>query len=155
VCVVDYYSTFLEATVTRETTANKVTDVMTAMFSHYFLPRTLVFDNGPCFESEAFWMFLLVLGIENNLVTAYWLQENGAQNITDRNWRGFVSHRLLWELESGCFSISTSLWFYHPTQLQAFVLVSLYLADLFTPSFLISVCSLQIFGMKALERHAA
>jgi hypothetical protein len=89
-CVVDYYFKFLAVNIIKVTSANKINDMLTAMFSHYFLPRTLVSDNIHCFVSEAFncapemyhkklsdGSFDIPQNVSYHLVTALWLKANG------------------------------------------------------------------------------
>jgi hypothetical protein len=82
-CVVDHFSRVLKVTVRKETSADKIITVFTAMFSCYFLLRTLVSDNGPFFMLEAFKM-LSGVDIEHPQTTALWHQAAGTiehQNI--------------------------------------------------------------------------
>jgi hypothetical protein len=78
-CVVYFSANFLKL-VTRETTANQVTEVLTALFSRYFFPRIFVSGNEPCFVSEPFKM-LSGVGKEHHLVTAFWPQADGAMKL--------------------------------------------------------------------------
>jgi hypothetical protein len=71
---VDYFFRFLEVIVIKEISAAKIIEVLTAVISCYFLSRTLVSDNGPCFILEIFKILLSCLDIKHHLTSALWLQ---------------------------------------------------------------------------------
>ena len=75
--VVDYYSRFFELRVTKSTTSEKITSMLTDIFTTHGLPRTMKTDNGPQVVSEQFRNFMEENGIEHRKSTPLWPQANG------------------------------------------------------------------------------
>ena len=75
--VVDYYSRWVEVSVSKSITAEKTIQQMKKIFSIYGYPMSVTSDNGPQFKSEQFQSFLRQNGISHRRVTPLWPQANG------------------------------------------------------------------------------
>ncbi|XP_033758102.1 uncharacterized protein K02A2.6-like [Pecten maximus] len=75
--VVDYYSRYFEIDVTKDTSTEKVVDILENMFSRHGLPCSITSDNGPQFKSEMFKQYVCNNGIEHRRVTPLHPAANG------------------------------------------------------------------------------
>ncbi|XP_062613747.1 uncharacterized protein K02A2.6-like [Saccostrea cucullata] len=75
--IVDYYSRWIDLAVMRSTTAEKMVEVLTKIFSTHGLPVSITTDNGPQFVSEYFKTYCEINGIVHRKTTPLWPQANG------------------------------------------------------------------------------
>ena len=75
--VVDYYSRFVEFSIMKSTTSEKVILELERIFSVHGLPLSMKTDNGPQFVSEEFENFLTENQIEHRTSIPLWPQANG------------------------------------------------------------------------------
>ncbi|KAK3093815.1 hypothetical protein FSP39_020533 [Pinctada imbricata] len=75
--LVDYYSRWFEIEVTKVTTSEKITRILSKMFVTHGLPVSIQTDNGPQFISEHFRSFMQLHGIIHRHTTPLWPQANG------------------------------------------------------------------------------
>ena len=78
IVLVDYYSRWVEATVTKSTTSETIITWLRHVFSVHGIPASIKSDNGPQFISQQFREFIDEFGIKHIRVTPYWPQANGA-----------------------------------------------------------------------------
>ncbi|KAK3084370.1 hypothetical protein FSP39_012381 [Pinctada imbricata] len=74
---VDYYSRWFEIEVTKVTTSEKITRILSKMFVTHGLPVSIQTDNGTQFISEHFRSFMQLHGIIHRHTTPLWPQANG------------------------------------------------------------------------------
>lgn len=87
--VVDAFSNWPEVVKMRSTTAEKTTEALDEIFSHWGPCRTLVSDNGPQFCSSTFKKFCNLYGIQHITSAPYHPQSNGrAEKFVDTLKRG-------------------------------------------------------------------
>ncbi|XP_056016755.1 uncharacterized protein K02A2.6-like [Ostrea edulis] len=75
--IVDYYSRWIDLAVMKSTTAEKLVEVLTQIFSTHELPVSITIDNGPQFVSEFFKTYCETNGIIHRRTTPLWPQANG------------------------------------------------------------------------------
>ncbi|XP_033725232.1 uncharacterized protein K02A2.6-like [Pecten maximus] len=75
--LVDYYSRWFEVEVTKTTTSEKITQILSKFFLTHGLSESIQTDNGPQFISEHFKVFCSSHGIEHRRTTPLWPQANG------------------------------------------------------------------------------
>ena len=75
--VTDYYSRYLEISISKRNTADWAINSLKKMFATHGLPYTVTSDNGPHFVAEAFETFLKDNGIKHRKTTPLWPQANG------------------------------------------------------------------------------
>lgn len=75
--IIDAYSKWIEAFLTKTTTTKATNDFLRQTFARFGLPVTLVSDNGPQFTSEEFESFLSSNGIKHVTTPPYNSQSNG------------------------------------------------------------------------------
>jgi hypothetical protein len=76
-CVVHYFSRYLEVEVILHMTANIVTEFLSTLFARFLLPLTVNSDNGSCFKDRKYKEFLEALNVERRHSIALWPQSNG------------------------------------------------------------------------------
>ena len=62
---------------TNSSTASVTIQQLLITFATHGLPRTIVYDNGPCFTSSEFEQFMKCNGIRNLETSPYHLDSNG------------------------------------------------------------------------------
>lgn len=75
--VTDYYSRYVEISISKRNTAEVAINSLKKMFATHGLPYTVTSDNGPHFVAEAFKTFLKDNGIKHRKTTPLWPQANG------------------------------------------------------------------------------
>ncbi|XP_060067122.1 uncharacterized protein K02A2.6-like [Ylistrum balloti] len=75
--IVDYYSRWVEVSVSKSITAEKAVQSLKHMFSTHGYPLSITTDNGPQFRSEVFNQYMEEAGIEHHHITPLWPQANG------------------------------------------------------------------------------
>ena len=75
--VTDYYSRYVEISISKRNTAEVAINSLKKMFATHGLPYTVTSDNGPHFVAEAFETFLKDNGIKHRKITPLWPQANG------------------------------------------------------------------------------
>ena len=75
--VVDAYSKWMEVSIMKTSTASATVEKLRGMFATHGLPALVVSDNGPCFSSQDFKMFLKVNGIRHIFTAPYHPSSNG------------------------------------------------------------------------------
>ncbi len=93
--LVDAHSKWMEATVMKSITTDKLVKKLREIFSTHGLPKTVVTDNGPSFTSAEFASFVKANGIRHITSAPYrpstnGLAERGVQTmklgLTDERW---------------------------------------------------------------------
>ena len=74
--VVDYYSRYFEVEITKSTTLEKITDLLSKIFLTHGLAVSIQTDNGPQFFSDHFKMYMQENGMVHHRVTPLWPQAN-------------------------------------------------------------------------------
>ena len=92
--VMDAYSKFMCAYVTKKITSGKTIELLRRCFSDFGIPETVVSDNGPCFKSFEFQNFLDRNNVDHILVSPYHPQSNGLAE------RGVQSFKKLFKKQS-------------------------------------------------------
>ena len=71
--VTDYYSRYVEVSISKKNTADVAINSLEEMFATHGLPYTVTNDNGPHFVAESFQKFLLTMGlsIERSLLCGH------------------------------------------------------------------------------------
>ncbi|XP_041475767.1 uncharacterized protein K02A2.6-like [Lytechinus variegatus] len=75
--IVDAYSKWIDVHITNKSTSEATIDKLREVFSAQGLPQTLVSDNGPCFTSEEFAMFMKMNAINHIRGAPYHPATNG------------------------------------------------------------------------------
>ena len=75
--VVDYYSRYFEVEITKSTTSEKITDLLSKIFLTHGLAVSIQTDNGPQFVSDHFKRYMQENGMVHHRVTPLWPQANG------------------------------------------------------------------------------
>ena len=75
--VIDYYSRYYDAEITKKTTSRKVIDTLDRLFSMHGLPKTLKSDNAANFTSQEFESYLQKNGIVHKHTTPLHPAANG------------------------------------------------------------------------------
>jgi len=75
--VTDYYSRYVEVSISKRNTAEVAISGLEKMFATHGLPCTVTSDNGPHFVADTFETFLRNNGIEHRKTTPLWPQANG------------------------------------------------------------------------------
>ena len=75
--VIDSHSKWIEAYPTDSATSTKVIDLSRRLFTQFGIPEVLVTDNGSCFVSEEFEMFLSKNGIKHIVSAPFHPATNG------------------------------------------------------------------------------
>ena len=75
--VTDYYSRYLEVSMSKKNTADVAINSLEKMFATHGLPYTVTSDNGPHLVAESFQKFLKDNGIKHRKITPLWPQANG------------------------------------------------------------------------------
>ena len=75
--VIDTHSRWIEAYPTKTATSSAVIELSRVLFSQFGIPEVLVTDNGPCFVSEEFEIFLVKNGIKHITSALYHPATNG------------------------------------------------------------------------------
>ena len=101
VSYIDYYSSFPEATVTRD--IGNIIRILMNMFSRHGYPEEMVSDNGPQFVSNEFTKFFSSKGIKHVRASPYYPRSNGRIERFHRylktNFQAVVSEGKSWERE--------------------------------------------------------
>ena len=75
--LVDAHSKWIEAFVTASATSAVVIEELRSTFARFGLPELIVTDNGPCFMSEEFELFVQKNGIKHVTSAPYHPASNG------------------------------------------------------------------------------
>ena len=75
--LVDYYSRWVDVTIMKSTTTDKVIQSLKSTFATHGVPSSIRTDNGPQFVSGEFREFLKEHGIFHSKTTPLWPQANG------------------------------------------------------------------------------
>lgn len=75
--IVDYYSRYVEAVVTRSTTSQRTIELLEDIFARHGYPVSMRSDNGPQFASKEFAEFCRINGVALLRTTPRWPQANG------------------------------------------------------------------------------
>ncbi len=75
--IVDSHSKWIEAFPTDSSTSSKVIELSRTLFAQFGVPEVIVTDNGPCFVSEEFEMFLIKNGVKHIASAPYHPATNG------------------------------------------------------------------------------
>ena len=89
-CVVDYYSRWIEVKAMKKTTASSVINVLKVIFATHGIPNTITSDNGPQFIAQEYRSFLKENGIKARHVTPEWPQANGEVERQNRTILKFI-----------------------------------------------------------------
>ncbi|MCW4310601.1 MAG: DDE-type integrase/transposase/recombinase [Candidatus Thiodiazotropha endolucinida] len=107
--LVDLYSRFFEIAILKNTSAEKITQVMWKMFVTHGLPLLIQTDNGSQFLSQHFSNFMAEFGIYHRRVSPYWSPAQGQverenrsilkrikiAQTEKRDWKSELDHYLL------------------------------------------------------------
>ena len=77
VTYIDYYSSYPEALVVSDISANNIVRMLHAIFSRFGYPEEIVSDNGKQFVSQEFQVFLSSCGIKYIRLAPYYPRSNG------------------------------------------------------------------------------
>lgn len=97
--IVDSYSKWVDVIQMSKTHAYAVIEKLRINFAIYGMPKTLVSDNGPPFDSKTFLQFCEANGIKNTLKSpAYHPQSNGqaerfVESVKDKLKKSFIDNR--------------------------------------------------------------
>ena len=94
--LVDAESGWIEATLLKERTTDKIISCLSALCSRFGVPKTLVSDNGPEFTSEAMNQWCAKNGIEKMESPPYHQQSNG---VAERGVQTIKRSLAAWRLE--------------------------------------------------------
>ena len=95
----DAHSKWLEVIMMSSTTAQRTTEALWSIFSHYGLPEQLVSDNGPHFTSQEFAEFMNRNGIKHILCSPYHSPSNGlAEQFVQTFKMSYASWRKGWNI---------------------------------------------------------
>ncbi|XP_033098534.1 uncharacterized protein K02A2.6-like, partial [Anneissia japonica] len=75
--IVDYYSRFVEVKLLTTTTSDVIVEKMKATFARHGIPDTLISDNGPQYDSDAFKAFANDYAFEHRTSSPRYPQANG------------------------------------------------------------------------------
>jgi len=75
--LIDAHSKWIEATVTPTSTSTVVIEELRDKFSQFGIPETIVTDNGSCFTSAEFELFLEKNGVKHFTTAPYHPASNG------------------------------------------------------------------------------
>ena len=75
--LIDAHSKWIEAMVTPTSTSTVVIEELRDKFSQFGIPETIVTDNGPCFTSAEFELFLEKNGVKHTTTAPYHPASNG------------------------------------------------------------------------------
>ena len=75
--LIDAYSKWIEVFAVKSTTSTVIMQCLRSVFALFGLPDTLKSDNGPCFVSAEFEMFLMLNGIRHVTSAPYHPVSNG------------------------------------------------------------------------------
>ena len=75
--VIDVHSRWIEAYPTESASSSAVIELSRVLFSQFGIPEVLVTDNGPCFVSEEFEIFLAKNGVKHITSAPYHPATNG------------------------------------------------------------------------------
>ena len=85
--VVDAYSKWTEVCLMRTSTATATVEKMRGIFTTHGLPVLVVSDNGPCFSSQEFKMFMKNNGIRHIFTAPYHPSSNGQAECSERTFK--------------------------------------------------------------------
>ena len=92
--VIDAHSRWIEAYPTESATSSVVIELLRALFSQFGIPEVLVTDNGPCFVSEEYEIFLAMNGVKHITSAPYHPATNGlAERAVQTVKRGLKRHK--------------------------------------------------------------
>ena len=74
---VDYYSRYPEVIKLNSTTSTSVINAMKSVFSRHGIPRTVISDNGPQYDSVEMKQFASTYGFNHVTSSPYYPQSNG------------------------------------------------------------------------------
>ena len=94
--VTDYYSRYVEVSISKKNTADVAISSLDKMFATHGLPHTVTSDNGPHFVAESFQTFLKDNGIKHRKITPLWPQANGE---IERQNRSFLKRMQIAQIE--------------------------------------------------------
>ncbi|GAA0145318.1 hypothetical protein LIER_05539 [Lithospermum erythrorhizon] len=85
VLAVDYFSKWVEAAPLRSTTSDAIEEfIWKNIITRYGIPKILVLDNGPQFDSRVIKEMCAKLGIEDRFAPVCYLQYNGQVEVMNR-----------------------------------------------------------------------
>ena len=88
--VVDYYSHYLEVIQLIATTSSSVISSMKSIFSRHGIPRTVVSDNGPQYNSAETKDFASSYGFNHATSSPHYCQSNGLAERTVKTVKGLL-----------------------------------------------------------------
>ena len=92
--VIDAHSRWIEAYPTESATSSVVIELLQALFSQFGIPKVLVTDNGPCFVSEEYEIFMAKNGVKYITSAPYHPATNGlAERAVQTVKRGLKRHK--------------------------------------------------------------
>lgn len=102
--VVDAYAKWPEIVMTSASTTTVTCNVLRGLFARYGLPEVLVSDNGPCFTSAEFSLFIQRYGIRHKFSPPYHPATNGQAERFVRSFKEGMKK------ESGAMQVRLDKW---------------------------------------------
>lgn len=120
ILIVDYFSKYIEISKISSTSAGNVISVLKSTFARHGIPKLLISDNGPPFNSKEFKKFMYDWGVEHRTSSPYYPQSNGLAERSIQTVKKMLTKCLLSNTDPylGLLSLRTSKHLgYSPSQL--------------------------------------